>query len=93
MPRYLIIVPHRDDKSGCVKALSALDSYGSHFVTNAEFGCSDGTHTGWLLADLESRAQAQQIIPPEFRGDAKIVELQKFTREEIHRLMKEEEKE
>lgn len=89
MPRFLIVVKHEDDYKGCVKALHALDTYGSHFVTNADFGCADGVHTGWLLADVDSRAEAQQIVPPEYRADAEIIQLQRFTHDEIQSLVKE----
>lgn len=87
MPRFLIVVPHKDDYSGCVSALNALDRYGSHFVTNADFGCGDGDHTAWLVVEVDSRAEAQQMVPPEFRRDAHVVELNRFTREEIQSMM------
>ena len=87
MPHFLIEVPHEDGQSACLKALHALEQYGSHFVTNALFGCSDGAHCGWLLVELDSKSEAAQIVPPEFRSTARIVELQKFTREEIQRMI------
>lgn len=87
MPTYLIEVQHDGKPESCIRALHALDRYGSHFVTHANFGCADGTHCGWLTVDVESRDAAELIVPPEFRSMARVVEIQKFTREEIRRLM------
>ncbi len=87
MPRYLIEIPHQDEHAACVRALSALHSYGSHWVTHAEFGCSDGWHSGWLIVELDSRAEARNIVPPEFREAARIVKLQRFTPEELQTLI------
>lgn len=88
MPTYLIEVRHEDDHQGCVRALHALEQSGSHFITHADFGCSDGTHCGWLKVEVENRHMAEQIVPPAFRSVVRIVELQKFTREDIHQMMK-----
>jgi hypothetical protein len=90
VPVYLIEVRHEDGRQGCIKALHALDQSGSHFVTHADFGCEDGIHCGWLTVDVEDRKLAEQIVPPEFRADARIVQLRKFTREEIQRMMQQQ---
>ena len=83
MPRYLIELTHEDEHIACIKALRAIDQYGSHFVTHADWGCKDGTHSGWLIADLESREAAMRMVPPEFRDHAHIVLLNRFDRKEI----------
>ena len=83
MPRYLIDVPHEDEHAACVKALHALHAFGSHWVTHADFGCSDDVHSGWLIVELDSREQARDMVPPEFRRDARIIELRRFTPEEL----------
>jgi len=83
VPRYLIEVPHDDELAACVKALRAIDELGSHFLTRVDWGCNDGTHACWLVMELGSREEALQIIPVEFRKDARIVELNKFTRDQL----------
>ncbi|HUF17518.1 MAG TPA: hypothetical protein VMS12_05690 [Thermoanaerobaculia bacterium] len=90
MPTYLIEVRHESTPDACVRALNALDRHGSHFVTHADFGCADGAHCGWLTVDVDSRDAAERIVPPEFRAMTRVVELRKFTREEIHVLMKQQ---
>jgi hypothetical protein len=87
MPRYLIEVKHDEGHAACVRALDAIESYGSHFFTNADWGCKDGVHSCWVIADLENRDEAKLMIHPEFRHDARIVQLNKFTRDEIARLV------
>ena len=92
MPRFLIEIAHANEHDGCVKALRAIEQMGSHFITKAEWGCMDGTHSGYLIAELESRSEARQVVPPEFRPDAKIVQLNTFTREQIKAFVLDSEK-
>ena len=87
MPRYLIELTHEDEHDACVRALRAIEQYGAHFVTHADWGCYDGCHCGWLVVELDSREEALRLVPPEFRPEAKIVQLNKFTREEIASLI------
>ena len=88
MPRFLIEIRHADEPEGCIKTLDAIVKYGSHLVTNADFGCTDGVHTGWLIVEVDSHEEARQIVPPQFRGDCRIVQLKKWTREEIAEMVK-----
>ncbi len=78
MTRYLIEVPHEDTKDACGQAIKAFRETGSHFMTNADWGCGDGEHKAWFVVDLESKEQARTILPPLLRENAKIVELQQF---------------
>ena len=83
MPRYLIELTHDDEHAACVRAIEAIEKYGAHFFTHADWGCLNGVHSAWVIAELDSREGALQLVPPQFRPDARIVELNKFTREEI----------
>jgi hypothetical protein len=87
MAKYLIEVPHEADVSACAKAVKVFLDTGSHFLSNAEWGCRDGVHKAWLILDLDSREQARAILPPGFRSQAKIVKLNRFTMAEIDELM------
>ncbi|MHC4405376.1 MAG: hypothetical protein ACYTG0_37495 [Planctomycetota bacterium] len=89
MPRYLIELSHADEHAACVKALRAIERFGSHFVTQADWGCKAGTHSGWMIAELDSRDEAMQMVPPEFRQEVRIVQLNRFTREQIASLIAE----
>jgi hypothetical protein len=83
MEKYLIEVPHDASESACINAVKIFMQTGSHFLSNADWGCHDGEHKAWLLVDVENKDQARQILPPAFRANAKIVLLHKFTKEEM----------
>ena len=88
MARFLIEVPHEAEKVECARAIQILLSTGSHFLTHAEWGCLDGVHKGWIIMELESKQEARSILPPAYRSQAKIVELNKFTLEEIEEILR-----
>jgi hypothetical protein len=79
MPRYLIEVPHENTQEACDRAVQVFMSTGSHFVTNAEWGCHDNEHKAWIMVDLESKQEALSILPPAFRTAAKVTEVERFT--------------
>ena len=89
MPRFLIECHHSDEHEGCVRALEAIMQLGSHLITNADWGCEDGVHTGWLIADLDSREEALQIVPPQYRADTRVILLRKWSRAEIEDMKRE----
>ena len=88
MARFLIEVPHEAEKVECARAIHILLSTGSHFMTHADWGCLDGVHKGWIILELESKEEARSILPPVYRSKAKIVELNKFTMEEIEDIIR-----
>jgi len=83
MARFLIEVPHDAEPGACVRAVKAFLNTGSHFLTNADWGCYDGDHTAWIILDLENKKEALSVVPPGFRDHARIVKLNKFTMKEL----------
>jgi hypothetical protein len=83
MAKFLIEVPHEDKKIECARVVQLFLETGSHFLTHADWGCRDGEHKAWIIADLKNKEEARYILPPVFRSQAKIVQLNKFTLEEI----------
>ena len=83
MPRYLIEVPHENKKEACQRAVEVFLATGSHFMTNADWGCEDDEHKAWIMVDLDNKDEAKNIVPPQFRENAKIIELVKFTKEDL----------
>jgi len=88
MPRFLIEVPHEAEKVACARAVQVLLSTGSHYLTNADFGCMDGDHKGWLIVEVDNRDEARAILPPVYRAQAKIVQLNRFSMEELDRIIR-----
>lgn len=87
MARFLIEVPHENKRSACERAVRAFMETGSHFVTNADWGCKDDEHKAWIVVDLDSRQEAMSILPPHFRQDARVIMLERFTIEDVEKVM------
>ena len=80
--KFLIEIPHQENVVACSRVVEVFLRSGSHFLSNADWGCKDGVHKAWIVVDVESRNEARGIIPPAFRADAKIVQLNMFSLEE-----------
>jgi len=48
----------------------------------------DGEHRAWMLVEVDSRSEAQSIVPPGLRAHATIVQLNKFSMEQIDDIMR-----
>lgn len=88
MAKFLIEVPHEADARACALAIQLLLQTGSHYLTNAEWGCFDGEHKGWIIVEADSKEEARCILPPVYRPQAKIVKLNRFTMEEIDEILR-----
>jgi hypothetical protein len=83
MAKFLIEVPHGADKASCDQAIKVFMQTGSHFLTHADWGCLDGEHKAWIVADVPTKDDAKMILPPAFRSAAKIVRLATFTSKDL----------
>jgi hypothetical protein len=88
MPKFFIEIPHGEDKVDCLKAIKILQESGSHFLTNAEYGCIDGDHTARLFIEVEKKLDAKNVVPPAYRRDAKVVEMKRFSVEKVNEMLK-----
>jgi hypothetical protein len=86
MARFLIEAPHEAEPVACVRAVEVFLETGSHFLSNADWGCLDGEHKAWIILEAESKEEARFVLPPAYRPEAKIVKLNKFTLEDIEEL-------
>ena len=79
MDRFLVISPHtvEDCKAAVQQVLFA------GYITHFDWGCKDGEHTGWAIIEASSKAEAMMAVPPLVRHDAHVVQLTKFTPEEV----------
>ena len=83
MAKFLIEVPHEGNKAACARAIDVFLRTGSHFLTHADWGCKDGEHKAWIVVEVDSRDEARNIVPPVYRPQAKIVQLNAFTMKDI----------
>lgn len=88
MPRFHIELPHEPTTVACARAVEEVLKTGSHFFTHADWGCRDGEHKAWITVDAESKDEARGIVPPRFRAQAKVVQLNAFTIEEIDEILR-----
>ena len=87
MARFLIEVPHEASTRECALAAKILISSGSHYLTHAAFGCLDGEHKAWIIIEADSREEARFVVPSIFRPRAKIVQLNKFSLDELDEIL------
>jgi len=88
MAKYLIEIPHESEKIACLRSVSILLSSGSHFLTNADWGCMDGVHKAWFFMDADNKEEALMIVPPAYRKDTIITCLNKFNLVEVNEMLK-----
>ena len=48
-----------------------------------DWGCEAGVHCGWIIVELDSRDEALRVVPLELRQQARITELNRFSKEQI----------
>jgi len=87
MPRFLLEVPHESEMVACARAAKVLLDTGSHFVTHADFGCRDGVHKAWIVVEAHNKEEARNTLPVLYRRQATIVELNKFSLDELDDLI------
>ncbi len=81
MARFVIEASHT--APDCVEVLDSILRAGAHYLTNTEWGCQDGVHTAWIIVEADSRDEARLMIPPIMRNEALLVELNKFSPEQV----------
>ncbi len=91
MARFLIEVAHEATEEACVTAIKTLLSTGSHFLTNAEWGCKDEEHKCWIIVDVNSKEEARAILPPVYRNEAKIIKLIRYTLDDLNKAIENKE--
>jgi hypothetical protein len=79
MARFVVEVPHEAERIACARVIEIFLKTGSHYLTHADWGCKDGDHKAWIVADVDSREEARSIVPAPMRPQAKVVQLNCFT--------------
>lgn len=87
MAKYLVEVSHDPEKTDCLHSVQILLSTGSHFLTNADWGCLDGVHKAWFIMDVDSKEEALRVVPSFYRKDTTITRLTKFRLDEVEELL------
>lgn len=88
MPKFYIEIPHEGEPVACLKAIQILQQTGSHFLTHAEYGCMDGDHTARIIVEMDNKRDALMIVPNAYRPSAKVIQLSRFSAEEVDKMLK-----
>ncbi|HXH49257.1 MAG TPA: hypothetical protein VNM47_07910 [Terriglobia bacterium] len=88
MPKFLIEIPHSEEHVACARVVQFFLKTGSHFLTHADWGCKDGEHKAWIIADVADKNEAFHIVPPPYRSEAKVTQLNSFTMYEIEEILR-----
>ena len=86
MSKYLIEVVHENGAEACILAAELFLNSGSHFLTQADWGCLDGDHRAWAIVEVDTREQARGILPTALRPKAKVIKLNSFTPEQLNQM-------
>ncbi len=63
--------------------LDTILMMGTDFVDRFDSGCKDGVHTAWAIVEAESESAARKMVPAFVRSKARIVNVGKFTPQQI----------
>jgi hypothetical protein len=87
MAKFLIEFPHDAEKISCARTVQVFLRSGSHFLTNADWGCMDGDHRAWVIVEVANKDEARAIVPPALRPKAKVIRLNSFSIEQIEAVL------
>ena len=89
--RFLLEVPHEAATLACARAIDVFLRSGSHFLTHADWGCKDGVHKAWMVVEVDGKEEARNIVPPAFRPQARIVQLNAWGLRDIEDIIRKHE--
>jgi hypothetical protein len=81
MGRFMIQASHTPEE--CLDILDEYVKAGAHYLTHTEWGCDENVHTGWIVVEAESDAEARLMVPPIIRNKALLVRLTTYSPEQI----------
>lgn len=84
MARFLIESKHTPEE--CLGALDALSAHGETFLERFNFACAEDDHRSWAFVEAEDEAAARDMMPAILRDRARIVEVERYTPEEIREM-------
>lgn len=79
--KYMIMAPHTAEE--CLQALDEMAASKSDVLSHFYWGCQAGDHTGYAIIEADSESDARGMLPASQQKSARIVKLDKFTKEQI----------
>ena len=81
MARFLIEAPHTEEE--CAQALDSIMGQSISLLGRFDWGCKAGEHMGWAIVEAQDDRTALLLLPSTIRDDARAVQLNKFTEDEV----------
>jgi hypothetical protein len=81
---FLLESKHAEED--CLKALDEIAASNPKLLDSCWMGCSVGEHTGWATVEAQNESEARNQLPSSLRANAKVVEVGKYTPEQIRSL-------
>ena len=88
MAKFLVEVSHEAELIACARVVKVFLASGSHYLTQADWGCMDGDHRAWMIVDVADKREAMAIVPPLLRSAARIVALNQFSLSQVDEILK-----
>jgi hypothetical protein len=85
MAQFFIESTHTPEE--CARGLDDL-SHHPDTLSKFRFGCMHGNHTAWALVAATSESAARSLVPAVVRNKARVVQVDKFSPEQIKDLLK-----
>jgi len=84
--RFLIITPHTAEE--CLKSLDDYVAQNPDLLKKLDWGCMVGDHTGYVVVEAADETAARNMLPADERKAARIIQVNKFTVEQIQEFHK-----
>ncbi len=78
--KFMVIAPHTPED--CLKVLDEVKGKSPTLLSDFEWGCMAGDHTGYAIITAKDEGAVKAMLPPSMQ-EAKIVKLNKFTAAQI----------
>jgi vacuolar-type H+-ATPase subunit F/Vma7 len=82
--RFLIITSHTPEQ--CLKSLDEYATKTPDLLKKIDWGCKVGDHTGYVVVKATDETAARYLLPYEERKTVRIIQVDKFTVEQIKEL-------
>lgn len=86
MANFMIEMPHTNDQ--CMRELDEMAESGRDLLNKTYWGCMAGSHTGWAMVEAGSESDVWNMVPAAIRDEVNIVEISKFTPDQIREMHK-----
>ena len=87
MPKFLVEVTHDAEQIACARVVKIFLASGSHYLSQAEWGCMDGEHRSWMIVDVEDKREALAIVPPLLRPATRVIGLNRFSLDQVDAIL------